>query len=102
MQITRTGIKPCSRCYRARNLVKDGMGRIFQRPATAVAYTDPAGGDYVVDTKTHRVVEAPHYAQDALGVEVYEARGRLINVQTTTVLTTFSRRKKLHVSGAVV
>lgn len=73
------------------------MGRVFQRPAMSIAYTDQTGGVYWVATKNHRVFDAPHYAQDAKGVEVYEAKGKLINVYTGAILTTFVRRKKHHV-----
>lgn len=88
-------LKPCARCYRARNFIKDGMGRIFQKPATHTIYTTELG-EVMVHNATHKIVGVPYEYRDYHGNEVHASKGRLIDVNTGETISTYKRRKRVH------
>jgi hypothetical protein len=83
-----------------RQTFKDGMGRIFQRPKTHTEYTlDDRCGMVRVNNVTHEVDKSIGLRHSIyLGTEVYVSKGRLIDVKTGKVLTTFTRARKVNVS----
>lgn len=101
MRITPYGIRPCSHCLRARQVVKDGLGRVFQRPATHIEYTTDAG-TLLVDAATHKIVGTSARLGVLLGIEIYAAKGILTHVETGRKVGTYSRSRKLHLPGKVL
>ena len=98
MQITSRGIRPCAFCLRARRVVRDGLGRVFQRPATHVEY-HIEGGVIIVQRDTGRVVGTPAGPLvTMLGRKVSAAKGKLTD-ESGKKVATYTRARKLHFPG---
>lgn len=84
-----------------RRAIKDGMGRVFQRPATHTIYYTKRGNGFTVDNETHIVVVASMCPEQIEGREVYASKGRLIDVETGRVLVMFNRSRRITINGLV-
>ena len=96
LQITKNGIKPCSQCYRARQFVKDSIGRLRRRPATHTRVQTNLGGAFLIDNTTHTLVAVCHEAYNHwLGCRVILDAGYVVDVATTERITQFTRYQKI-------
>jgi hypothetical protein len=99
MQITQRGIRPCSFCLRARRIVKDGLGRVFQRPATHIEY-HTADAVLLVEVATGKIIGAPAAKFHLLERKVTAAKGKLTDASGKKIAT-YTRTRKLHLPGKV-
>lgn len=84
MQITANGIKPCSRCLRARQMIRDTAGRLVKKPAPFTSYLTEIAGEILVDNATHTIVRIQgDRFPELIGREVYAAGRKLVDVKTT-------------------
>lgn len=88
-------IRPCARCYRARNFVKDGLGRLIPRQSTHVSYTTNYG-QIRVKIGTN-IIDKADYA-NFIGLEVYAGREKLIDVATQHKIADIYRWQRVKVA----
>lgn len=95
VKITRNGIKPCSTCYRLRQFIRDGAGRVFPRPATHTEYTTRLGF-IVVDRVSNQIVGvSDDYYRGMVGDIVEARKGYLFNKEHGTKIAAFTRTRKV-------
>ena len=95
LQITKNGIKPCSQCYRARQFVKDSIGRLRRRPATHMSVTTEEG-EFLIEQETRTLVGVPDGSYGyLLGTNVVLDAGWIMAPGTATRIARFSRYRKL-------
>lgn len=86
MRITPNGIRPCSACYKARQMLKDATGVLHPTPPTHLRVTTNIG-DFLIDRANgHKVIEAPALLFDTVGIQVYIAGKRIIDVASAEPL----------------
>lgn len=101
MQITKTGIKPCSQCYKARQFTKDTLGRLVAKgePASRMEIVVSIGS-FVTETTGHTLVSTPPGYEDLIGRKVYVAGKKLIDVVAAEGIPDIgpvTRTRKYHV-----
>lgn len=90
----------CPHCYRARNFVKDSMGRLFSRPYTHIEYTTDNGTYLLVERSTNKLVSCSGgFATHLIGVETYSGNGVLRVLTTGKAIALYVRKRKVHITS---